>query len=90
MTSLSGFLGNVVYYFITIMEYAVCARCVLSWFVSPLNRFMHLLISITEPIMQPARSVMQRIFGNARIDFSPIITIFLLNLLRTLAVRLFF
>jgi len=63
----------------TVLIVAIIARALLSWFIrDPRNPLMDFLITITEPILAPIRSVMPR---GLMIDLSPIIAIILIQVL---------
>mgnify|MGYP000211529461 CR=1 FL=1 len=74
-----------------IMEYAILARVIISWIPIPRdNQFIRLLYQITEPILGPIRSMIQRsaMGRNMMIDFSPIIAFILIGLIRNIIVNL--
>jgi YggT family protein len=51
----------------------------MSWGVSPHNRLLHFLIRLTEPLLGPFRRIIPPL---GTIDISPIVVLFLLNLLQ--------
>ncbi len=59
---------------------AVFGRAILSWFDphfgNPISRF---LFDVTEPILQPIRSIMP---GGMMIDFSPMVAIVIISILQ--------
>lgn len=70
----------------TFYGYLLLARIVLSWIrVNYYNPWVRLLVRITDPFLEPFRAIIPPLGG---IDFSPIIAFFVLNLLRSLIVRL--
>jgi len=70
---------------IFVLTIAIIARALLSWFVrDPRNPVMQFLITITDPILAPIRSVMPR---GMMIDFSPMIAIILLYVIGEFLVR---
>jgi YggT family protein len=73
-----------------IMEYAILARVLLSWIPLPNNLFTRLLYQITEPILGPVRSLLNKsaIGGNSMLDFSPIVAFILIGLVRNIILRL--
>jgi YggT family protein len=84
---LINMLFNIIYILLVI-------RIILSWFqVSPYNELVQILFKITEPILAPFRRLPLQI---GAIDFSPVIAfiilrfinIFLVGVLRNLAIRL--
>jgi YggT family protein len=59
-----------------VLVIAIFCRAILSWFIQdPRNPIMDFLITITEPILAPIRSIMPR---GMMIDFSPMIASFLI------------
>jgi len=66
----------------------IIIRAVLSWFqISPSGEFFKVylfIIQITEPVMRPIRDFLHRIFPASPVDFSPIIVIMVLNVLKNI------
>lgn len=61
---------------------AILARILLTWIpIDPFHPIVRILNQITEPILGPARRIIPPIGG---IDFSPIIVLFLLNIVERL------
>lgn len=78
------FVAQVIDKVITILIYAIVIRAVLSYFPKMRSNKLSLLLDdVTEPILKP----FQR-FSAGAIDFSPLIAIIALNLIRALIVRL--
>ena len=80
-----------------LLELAVFAYCILSWFVRPgsgLYNVYAFLARILEPMFVPARKfqywLMRRLNINIPIDFSPWITLLVLDLIFDILVRLLF
>ncbi len=73
-------IAEVVVVTIYVLTLAIIARALLSWFpnVNPANPIVEFLITITEPILAPIRSVMPRM---GFIDLTPMIAIILLNVI---------
>jgi YggT family protein len=71
-------IAEIVVVTIYVLTFAIIARALLSWFpnVNPYNPFVQFLVSITEPILAPIRSIMPRL---GMIDLTPMIAIILLN-----------
>ena len=75
--NLLGFVDFVVY----IYTFLIIVRAIISWVKpDPYNPIVRTLGRLTEPVLNPIRKVMLRISGNLPIDFSPIIAIFLIQL----------
>jgi len=73
---------NILLTFLWIMQLAIIARAILSWFDPgarwPISQF---LVQLTEPIIAPIRQVMPR---TGFIDFSPLVALLLIYLLRVM------
>ncbi|NLK86826.1 MAG: YggT family protein [Clostridiaceae bacterium] len=65
-------------------------RIFVSWIpVNRDNKFVELLYKITEPVLSPVRNLIARIAGQMLpIDFSPIIVLLLMALLRHFILRI--
>jgi len=70
----------------------IVLRAILSWFPispqSPFFSFYVFIIRITEPVLGWVRMQMRKIIPHMMIDFSPIIVIILLNILRNIILGL--
>ncbi len=77
---MAEFISTFLALLLQVLMYAIIGRAIISWFDpgfgNPISRF---LFDVTEPILRPIRSLMP---GNMMIDFSPIIAILLISLLR--------
>jgi YggT family protein len=61
----------------TLLTIAIFARAILSWFnMDPRSPLVQVLNAVTEPILDPIRSIMPRL---GMIDLSPLIAILLLQ-----------
>ena len=72
-------VGYLVLGLLAFYSLAIFMRILLSWFVSPMNRLLHFLIRVTEPILGPARRIIPPL---GMFDISPIIVLLLLDLLQ--------
>lgn len=65
------------------LKMLILIRIVISW-VAPYSRneFTHLVYEVTEPILRPFRMLIP--LGSMRMDLSPILAYFALNLIRNL------
>ena len=71
----------------TIIEFAILARVLISWLPVPReNRLIQMLYTITEPILAPIRALIERSsFGkNMMFDFSPIVALLLVYVVRSI------
>jgi YggT family protein len=66
-----------------LLEGAIFIEVILSW-VMPgrSNAFLDILRIFTEPFMAPGRKIQEKLMPNLMIDFSPIIALFILDILR--------
>ena len=66
----------------------IIIRAIFSWFpVNPNSAFFRVylfMVTITEPVLGWIRNFLRRLFPGSPFDFSPIIAIVLLNILRNL------
>jgi len=72
-------VGYLLYGFIAVYMLLIFARILYSWFADPQSRVLHFLIRATEPVLGPFRRVIPPV---GMMDISPIIVIFLLDLLK--------
>ena len=67
--------------FLQVLCYLMLIYFVLSWFLRGDNRLMRLLARVAEPMLQPIRRLLGRIFPTMPFDLSPLAMILLLQLL---------
>lgn len=72
-------VGFLLYGIIAVYMLLIFARILYSWFANPNSRLLHFLIRVTEPVLGPFRRVIPPV---GMMDISPIIVMFLLDLLR--------
>ncbi len=81
-------LATVLYYLLSLYQWIIIARAVLSWVnpdpYNPIVRFIH---NITEPVLAPIRRRLPMSYGG--IDFSPIIVFFAIIFLKAWLVPTF-
>ena len=84
-------LKNLIDFFITALQIAIFGRILLSWFSSPQesasNSITKFLVEITDPILKPIKRVVPTL---GMLDFSPMIALILLNLIKQGITELFF
>lgn len=72
-----------------ILELSIFIEVVLSWvYARRTNQYIELLHKITGPLLQPGRKIQERFFSNTMVDFSPIIALVILMLLRNIVFRI--
>jgi len=72
-------VGFIIYGVLAMYTLMIFMRIILSWGVSPHNRLLHLLIRATEPVLGPFRRLIPLV---GFFDVSPIVVLFLLDLLQ--------
>jgi YggT family protein len=90
------FFRNVVVAFFDILRFLILIRIILSFFpVNPygnnvIYQFVVFLRQLTEPVLAPFRSLIPplRVGGGGYLDFSPIIALIVLDLVRRLVLQL--
>ena len=72
-----------------ILEIAILIECISSWIPQMrYNKFMDVIHSFTEPILEPCRRLQYRFFSNMPVDFSPIIALLAMDLIRGFLIAL--
>lgn len=74
-----GIVGSIIYGVLAMYSLMIFMRIIISWGVSPHNRLLHFLIRATEPVLGPFRRVIPMV---GFFDISPIVVLFLLDLLQ--------
>ncbi len=73
--------------FVLVFNFLLLARVLMSWIMpGSTNWFSRLIFELTEPVLAPVRKLLPSSSG---IDFSPLVTFFLLQALQILAARIF-
>jgi YggT family protein len=70
-----------------VMELAILVRVFISWIPVPKdNKLIGLLYQVTEPILAPIRSIIEKssISKNMMFDFSPIVAFLIIGLIRNI------
>lgn len=75
----------------TIINWLIIFRVILSWIRPDIDnpqwrKFLRIVYSITEPILAPIRRLIPT--GNIGIDFSPLVAIFALSIIRNFVISL--
>lgn len=78
--------------FIQILIYLILGRAILSWFVrnpyDTLGKIYTMIIQITEPMLAPCRRLLARFNMMGTIDFSPILALIGLEIIRRIVINL--
>ncbi len=82
-------MGQFLLSFIKLYTYLIIARCLLSFFpaIDWCNPIFNGIRQVTDPVMEPFRKVVPNIGG---LDLSPILLIFLLQILQGVVASIFF
>ncbi|MDR3295391.1 MAG: YggT family protein [Clostridiales Family XIII bacterium] len=84
-----------IYRFCDILTFLLLVRAVMSWIVNPYNRSRYgtlhrinqMVVQITEPLVAPCRRLLSR-FNTGMFDFSIIVTMFAIMIIRNLLVAI--
>ncbi|MDO5518692.1 MAG: YggT family protein [Clostridium sp.] len=72
-----------------ILEIAIIVECLASWIPQArYSRFMDIIHSITAPILEPCRKLQYRFLSNMPVDFSPLIALLIMDVIRGILVAL--
>lgn len=77
-------------YFFSVINYLIIARIIMSWLSpNPYSKIARILYQVTEPILAPFRNLLAMLgLRTAQIDFSPILAVWVLNIIRVAILRL--
>ncbi|MDI3540949.1 MAG: YggT family protein [Thermosediminibacterales bacterium] len=77
-----------------VISLLILIRVILSWIRPyPSHPSIRFVYEVTEPILEPIRQILSRLIPSYRtspIDFSPVIAIFLLRLIRNIIIDIVF
>ena len=74
-----------------VLEYAILIEVVLSWvYAGRSNQYIEMLHKVTNPLLEPGRKIQERFFANMMVDFSPIIALVIIMILRRLCLLYFY
>lgn len=78
------------YYFLQLVTYLIFGRAMLSWLIrDPRNPIMQILITLTEPILSPIRSLLFKLkIGGNMVDFSPLAALLLTQMLMAMVLTI--
>ncbi len=85
-------LINAVNLFFEVLIYLILGRAILSWFVrnpyDTLGKIYSVVIRITEPIIAPCRMLLARFNMMGTIDFSPVLALIGLSIIRRIIISI--
>lgn len=83
-------IGVALGYLFDILIWVIIIRSLLTWFPGGYQSSLYDILSrVTEPIEDPIRNIMYK-YSSGPIDFTPLIAILLLSVLRSISVGLFY
>lgn len=69
--------------FLNILELAIFIECIVSWIPQIQgNKFIDLLHSFVNPVLEPIRKLQYRLSPGSPLDFSPIFALIIINFLQ--------
>ncbi|WP_297420634.1 YggT family protein [Clostridium sp.] len=75
----------VLYLLFNIIELTIFIECIASWIPQVQgNKFINLIHNFVYPILEPIRRLQDRVIPGLPMDFSPVIALLIINLLRGL------
>ena len=70
---------------LNLLELAIFIECIVSWIPQIQgNKFISIIHNFTYPLLEPFRKLQNRFISGVPIDFSPIIALFVIDLLKRL------
>lgn len=88
-----GMVYRAIDYLLRFIQWAIFARVIISWIpILRDNKVIRLLYQITEPILAPLRSIIQKsaLGRNMMLDFSPVLAFLIIGFLRNVVASLMF
>ena len=71
------------------LQGAIFIEVILSWvYANRTNQYIEILHKITNPLLEPGRKIQDKYFGNTMVDFSPIIALFALMVIKGIVLNL--
>lgn len=71
-----------------LLEFALVAYCVLTWFMPRSSRLLQTLGRFFEPFLRPIQGLLARLTGGLPLDFSPIVLALIIQLVQSLFLRI--
>ncbi len=80
---------RIVGFIFTIAQLILLLRILATWMpLTRSNQFVDLLIKITEPVLSPIRNVLNRMFNGKMFDFSGVIALLIISILRIIVLNI--
>lgn len=79
-------IRQVLYTLLEVMSWLIFARAIISWIPNLNSKVIEILYTVTEPILEPIRKLLDKTMGNTGImvDLSPIVAFLLIGLIQRL------
>jgi YggT family protein len=85
-----GFLVGAIINFLGLLELLIFIDAIMSWFIRPRSNDISRIIGIiVDPLLAPCRNLQRKFITNSPIDFSPIIALVIIELVKTLISNIF-
>ncbi len=83
-------VAEALYYLVRVINTLILVRIILPWInPNPSNSIVQFIYSVTEPILAPARNLINNIFGyTGFLDFSPILAMFIIQMIYSIILRM--
>lgn len=83
-------IAMALYYLVRLINILILIRIILPWInPNPSNPIVQFIYGVTEPILAPARSIINSIFGyTGFLDFSPLLALLIIQVVYTLILRM--
>lgn len=78
-------LGFIVNAIVTVLMWIIVVHAVLTWLLSPYHPYVQMLGQAAEPVLKPFRRLPLTI---GSIDFSPLVAVIVLNVIKNILLRL--
>jgi len=82
-------LINLINMIFNVLYYAILIEVILSWvYANRTNRYIELLHKVTNPLFRPGKKIQNKYFSNMMVDFSPIIALLILIILKNIVISI--
>ena len=89
MNSIMVLMADLINFAVKIYTLVIIARVVISWVrPDPYNPAVRAIYRLTEPVLYPIRRALVKATGSIGFDFSPLIAIILLQIFRSIMMRI--
>ncbi|AOR23935.1 YggT family protein [Clostridium taeniosporum] len=84
-------IGNFISTLFRLIELAILIECIFSW-ISPgkQNQLLNIISNFTYPVLEPFRKLQYKFMPNMMVDFSPILAILGLDIIKTIILTIIY